>query len=71
MAKATFYFTADDGRDPIVFTKEPYMKNVLHRVLVVLREPAVRPFEVWAIRLAVAFVAAQLGIDAAHLVQHP
>ena len=29
MSDATFYFTAEDGSDPIVFTKEGHMKRAL------------------------------------------
>ena len=69
-AKATFFFVADADCDPIVFEKEGAMKKLGRRVIAVLREPELRPVEVWAIRIAVAYVTAQLGIDAAHIAGH-
>lgn len=45
------------------------MKKFLSRVLVVARNPAFKPIEVWALRAAYAYVALKLGLDAKHLAQ--
>lgn len=65
----TFYFTADDGSDPITVELEGSMVKLKKRAVAALKNPLVRPLEVWAIRLVLAYVTAQLGIDAAHLVK--
>lgn len=67
MSRAAFYFKAEDGRDPIIFESEGAVKKLWSRVLVVLRNPQLRPIEIWLIRAAVALVTAQLGIDATHI----
>jgi len=33
VSDATFYFTAEDGSDPVVFTKEGHMKKYLGKVV--------------------------------------
>ena len=39
------------------------MKKFAHRALVVLRNPALKPVEIWALRTVFAIVAVKLGID--------
>lgn len=43
------------------------MKKLAARALRVLREPALKPLEVWALRAIVAYVAVKLGLDASSL----
>lgn len=42
------------------------MKRLLKRVVVVARNPIVRPVEVWALRALIAWVSVKLGVDLAH-----
>ena len=39
------------------------MKTYLKKLAVVVRDPRVRPLEVWALRVALAYVAVKLGVD--------
>lgn len=65
MARATFYFTAEDGRDPIVFEEAHMLSKWYARAKALLANPTVRPFEVWAVRAAVVYTAAKFGVSLA------
>lgn len=45
------------------------MKKWLDKALAALKNPALRPFEIWALRAIAGYAAVKLGIDASQVVK--
>lgn len=58
-----------EANQQVTEPKEWVLKKILNRALVIARNPQVRPFEVWALRVALAYVAVKLGVDVKDIAQ--